>query len=79
MYLVLVPETRPSTRDPLNVRSQDMLDDQIYKVMATTSIETVAGTIRKYEGCKIFKLDSLTEVTGIDVTFEEVTKETESE
>lgn len=63
MYLVLIPE---------KIRSQD---NEEYKAFYTSNIETVAASMRKYEGCKIYKLDSLTEVARIDVTMSEVTKE----
>lgn len=73
MYLILVPQKHSSGI----LYSEDVLtDDKSYKAFYSENIETVAGTMKQCSGCVVYKLDLLTEIIRIDVTMDEVTKET---
>lgn len=74
MYLVLVPERHSQAMIGRDLSKGE--PDENYKGMFTSNIETVAGTMRKFDGTKVYKIDHLPEIMKIDVTFEEVTKET---
>lgn len=74
MYLVLIPDKDLDYGNVLSV-SNSINYNQSYLPKFVEDIKIVSDLMIKYKSCKVYKLDSLTEVARIDVTMDEVTKE----
>lgn len=69
MYLVLVKD------DFLNMLNKN----SPWKTYFMDCLEEVYNLVNRFGGGRVYSLDSLTEIVEIKATFEEITKETETE
>ncbi len=68
MYLILI-----SSEDPLHQRKPN----SCYQSYFTDDIEKVSKCLK--DGAAVYKLDTLTKVKDIEVTYQEITEETPHE
>lgn len=74
MYLVLVSD-KDLNRGCVVGYSNSNIGDETYKGFYIENIKNVSDLMTTYKNCKVYKLDSLTEVARIDVTMDEITKD----
>lgn len=63
MYLILYPQN-----NGINYSAD------IFQPSCTSDMQKVSEALKK-TGVRVYKLDSLTEITGVDITYQEIPKE----